>query len=114
MARGKVEAEAPLPPTVVQKSVSERLSPPHKTGKYDEIYPTGRADPMYRRAGKLHREDGPAVVWADGTQLYYFEGKLHREDGPAVIHVSGVVSHFVNGVEVKTTHFDEDGQTVES
>lgn len=53
---------------------------PHPTGGYDHIQ-NGRT---YRRGGLLHREDGPAVIWTDGTQLHYADGKLHREDGPAV------------------------------
>ena len=36
--------------------------------------------------GQLHREDGPAVVWADGTKMWYQNGKLHRENGPAIEH----------------------------
>jgi len=35
--------------------------------------------------GKCHREDGPAVIYSDGTQAWYINGKMHREDGPAVI-----------------------------
>jgi hypothetical protein len=34
--------------------------------------------------GKLHREDGPAVEYADGSKKWYLNGKLHREGGPAV------------------------------
>jgi hypothetical protein len=33
----------------------------------------------------LHREDGPAVIWQDGTKFWYYNGKRHREDGPAYI-----------------------------
>jgi hypothetical protein len=33
--------------------------------------------------GKLHREDGPAVEYAEGTKVWYQNGLLHREDGPA-------------------------------
>ena len=33
--------------------------------------------------GKFHREDGPAVEWADGRIYWYFHGKKHRVDGPA-------------------------------
>ena len=60
--------------------VGEQLYTPHPTGGYDHIQ-NGRT---YRRGGLLHREDGPAVIWPDGTQLHYEDGKLHREDGPAV------------------------------
>jgi len=37
----------------------------------------------YNNEGKLHREDGPAIEYPDGTKYWYKEGKLHREDGPA-------------------------------
>lgn len=33
--------------------------------------------------GKLHREDGPAVVNQSGN-FWYFDGILHRRDGPAI------------------------------
>ena len=31
-----------------------------------------------------HRENGPAVEYADGDRVWYLDGKLHRENGPAV------------------------------
>ena len=52
----------------------------------------------YYRNGKLHREDGPAVIRADGSQEYYRNGKYHREDGPAVIGVDGTQYYFRNGM----------------
>ena len=39
--------------------------------------------------GELHREDGPAVEYADGTKHWYVDGKRHREDGPAVEYANG-------------------------
>ena len=71
--------------------------------------------------GKLHREDGPALVRADGreqwwlhgrihriggpaatdpfgTTIWCIEGKLHREDGPAVAHLDGRLQWWENGV----------------
>jgi hypothetical protein len=41
-----------------------------------------------RKAGVLHRENGPAVVGnthGDATESYYINGELHREDAPARI-----------------------------
>ena len=35
--------------------------------------------------GKLHREDGPAIIEGN-RQAWYLNGKLHREDGPAYIN----------------------------
>ena len=34
--------------------------------------------------GKLHRIDGPALEWFDGDRLWYQNDKLHRMDGPAI------------------------------
>ena len=34
--------------------------------------------------GKLHRVDGPARIWSDGSFEWYYNGKLHRPCGPAV------------------------------
>lgn len=39
--------------------------------------------------GKKHREDGPAVLWADGDCDYYQNGHLHRVGGPARCRTSG-------------------------
>ena len=50
--------------------------------------------------GKLHREDGPAVIWADGTEEWWLNGKLHREGGPAVIWPSGAQAWWLNGNRV--------------
>ena len=39
--------------------------------------------------GKFHREDGPAVEYANGKKYWYKEGIRHREDGPAIEYASG-------------------------
>jgi hypothetical protein len=63
--------------------------------------------------GRLHREDGPAIEYPDGSCWWYYDGQFHRvggpatysshdtyeswcqhgnyhsEDGPAVIHING-------------------------
>jgi len=38
---------------------------------------------VYFKCGKIHREDGPAITWRDGSYEYRIDGLLHREDGPA-------------------------------
>ena len=45
----------------------------------------------------LHREDGPAVEYANGTKFWYLNGKRHREDGPAIVYSDGVKSYHYNG-----------------
>jgi len=45
----------------------------------------------------LHREDGPAVEYANGDKWWYKNGELHREDGPALEWVSGYKAWYLNG-----------------
>jgi len=47
--------------------------------------------------GKLHREDGPAIEWADGTKSWYLNDQLHREDGPAYEYANGNKFWCLNG-----------------
>src|SRR6056300_228359 len=51
----------------------------------------------------LHREDGPAVVSADGDKEWYLNNKLHREDGPAIEYADGDKLWYLNG-----EHFTEE------
>jgi hypothetical protein len=46
--------------------------------------------------GKEHREDGPAIEWADGTKYWYLLGKRHRLDGPAVEYVDGTKEWWID------------------
>jgi hypothetical protein len=46
---------------------------------------------------KLHREDGPAIEYADGDKFWYLNDKLHREDGPAIEYTKGYKSWYLNG-----------------
>ena len=39
--------------------------------------------------GQRHRENGPAVTLKDGTEKWYRNGEKHREDGPAIINANG-------------------------
>ena len=45
---------------------------------------------------KLHREDGPAIEYIDGTNAWYLNDKLHREDGPAIEYPDGNKYWFLN------------------
>ena len=58
--------------------------------------------------GQLHREDGPAVEWADGSKVWYRNGQCHREDGPAVEYTSGSKAWYRNGLRHR-----DDGPAVE-
>ena len=47
--------------------------------------------------GGFHREDGPAIIWSDGTKEWYFNDKRHRVDGPAMILSYGYKQWWING-----------------
>ena len=49
---------------------------------------------------KLHREDGPAAEYSDGSKWWYLNDKLHREDGPAIERVDGSKCWYLNGEEI--------------
>ena len=49
--------------------------------------------------GKCHREDGPAIEWADGSKQWFLNGKCHREDGPAIELADGGKFWYLNGKE---------------
>ena len=58
--------------------------------------------------GKLHREDGPAIEYPNGTKAWYLNGKHHREDGPAAEHPDGYKSWYLNDKRHR-----EDGPAIE-
>jgi hypothetical protein len=49
-------------------------------------------------SGQCHRIHGPAVIYADGTQMWYRHGNLHRDNGPAVLWNKGSGQFWKNGV----------------
>jgi hypothetical protein len=52
--------------------------------------------------GKLHREDGPALIYPEslgGAQWWYKRGTIHRTNGPAIIYPNGTSVWFNNGRE---------------
>ena len=57
----------------------------------------------------LHREDGPAVEWADGDKSWYVDGRIHRTDGPAIEGKDGSKFWYTNGELHRT-----DGPAIEA
>jgi len=49
------------------------------------------------KSKKLHRVDGPAIIFTNGHKEWYLNGKLHRVDGPAIEWYNGMKSWFLNG-----------------
>ena len=67
-------------------------------GKMNKLMRLGGYKAVYIKAnGKLHRDDGPAIEWADGSKEWWKDGKLHRDDGPAVEWADGSKVWYKNG-----------------
>ena len=39
--------------------------------------------------GEIHNENGPAVIYSDGSKRWYINNLEHREDGPSAEHSNG-------------------------
>jgi hypothetical protein len=62
----------------------------------------GLGNVYYYRNGLIHRDDGPAVEYPDGSMYWYQNDQLHREDGPAVVLPSvGIMEWYLYGVFIK-------------
>jgi len=59
------------------------------TAVYSEIDEYGTIRWCKKGTYLLHREDGPAKEYVNGTEYWYQYGKLHREDGPAIVYYNG-------------------------
>ena len=61
----------------------------------------------------LHREDGPAVVYTDGTkkyQAYWIHGVKHRLEGPAIIYPDSIPTRYlfyIEGLNIHEKDFEE-------
>jgi hypothetical protein len=54
-------------------------------------------DKKWYKEGKLHRLDGPAIIYSSGLKYWYKEGKIHRDDGPAIESPKGTKEWCVEG-----------------
>lgn len=56
----------------------------HRDGGPARIFKSEKQE--YYQNGKLHREDGPAVIDKVNNEfIWYYLDKIHRDDGPAII-----------------------------
>jgi len=69
------------------------------------VYPSGNT--YWRKDGKYHRLDGPAVERPNGTKIYYQNGKLHRLDGPACEYANGDKYYYIEDVEYSEEEFNK-------
>lgn len=74
----------------------------HKT--YIEFVVSGK---RYSKNGRLHREDGPAVVYPGQHREWWINGRRHREDGPALIAFDGFAEWWFNGFPYSKEDFFE-------
>jgi hypothetical protein len=62
----------------------------------------------YDSNGEFHRDDGPAIEYADGDKLWCQHGNIHRDDGPAVEYANGTTEWWQHGVRHR-----DDGPVIE-
>ena len=55
---------------------------------------------------QLHREDGPAVEWEDGTSEWWIDGYPHREDDPAIEWADGYREWYLDGKQLSEDEFE--------
>lgn len=78
------------------------------TPQYIAINPNGSTYYFKdKKMTKIHREDGPAIEFKDGSKYWYKDSELHREDGPAVELPDGRKEWWINGNQHR-----EDGPAV--
>ena len=61
----------------------------------------------YNSAGQLHRIDGPAIEYTDGSKQWYQKGLLHRTDGPAVKWADGDEFWYINDRMMTEDEFNQ-------
>jgi hypothetical protein len=61
-------------------------------------------DKSWYQHGNRHRDDGPALIYANGDKLWYQHDNIHRDDGPAVEYANGRKFWYLNN---KHLTFDE-------
>lgn len=74
----------------------------HREGGPAVIYANG--DLGFFKEGLCHRLDGPAFIAVSSSprQEWWREGKLHREDGPAIIYDNGQKEWYLDGKRHRT------------
>jgi len=74
--------------------------------KYDvEVDERGTVRYFKKGTDQLHRLDGPAIEFANGTKSWYQNGELHRLVGPAVEYASGVNEWHIDDVKFIEAQF---------
>ena len=61
----------------------------------------------YNKKGQLHREDGPAIIYSNGTKRWFINGLRHRDDGPAVETNDGYKEWYINNKQLSENEFNQ-------
>jgi hypothetical protein len=56
--------------------------------------------------GNLHNDNGPALVYTDGTKSWWRNGIRHRLDGPAIERSDGTTEFYIDGVALTKEQFN--------
>ena len=59
----------------------------------------------WRQNGQRHRIDGPAIECTDGSTYWYQNGLLHRTDGPAIERNDGTKAWYINSEKLTEAEF---------
>ena len=62
---------------------------------------------FYYVNGNIHREDGPAIEYINGTKVWRINNKLHRLDGPAIEWHTGDKSYYIEDKSYTKEEFDK-------
>ena len=62
---------------------------------------------IWYQNGKRHRLDGPAIEYADGDKIWYQNDKCHRLDGPAIEYANGSNEWFIEGKKYTEAQFNK-------
>jgi hypothetical protein len=75
------------------------VCPTKKRSDFLKLFTIGKANDgvFHLKDGKIHRTDGPAVEWEDGSKSWLVDGNLHRTDGPAIEEANGTKGWVVDG-----------------
>ena len=58
--------------------------------------------------GKLHRDNNlPAMIFKDRNKLFYKNGELHRLNGPAIEYIDGTKKYWIEGVQLTEDEFKD-------
>ena len=81
--------------------------------KVKYYYKDGTILDYLRWGGVVHREDGPAIEYTNGTKYWLMDNKRHRVDGPAVEWCDGTKYWFINGEPLTEEDFNNHPLVIE-